>query len=204
MNILKKRKYIDNVNIRATTLKEFWGSEYNNDVYLWEGAKHTQTLNEIDQIKMPTFKDIFSTNEEITNAFEHCQKLYFKFSQLLTNKLNEIHNLNLPVPFWRTALGYWLFRHIHITYEKYSYLSIFDINETSITLLDKKSFFLPFDHHEYLCCFCDDFGVHQLVSQYYYLFKNKEFPKKKATFNLAKKQKNGFSISLKNLIIKSK
>ncbi len=173
---MTKHKYIENINLRATALKEFWGTEYDNSIYLWEGAKHNLTLSEIDQIKTPTFKNIFSLNEEKNNALETCKKLYFKFSQLLTEKLNEIHDINLPVNFWRTVFAYWLYRHICIVYEKYSYLSKFDIDKTSIKLLDKDSFFIPHDHYEFVHCFCNDFGVQQLVSQYYYLFRSKEFP----------------------------
>ena len=46
----------ENINIRATALEEFWGTEYDDDIYLWEGAKHNYTLNKIGKIKDP---DIF-------------------------------------------------------------------------------------------------------------------------------------------------
>ena len=52
-------------------------------------------------------------------------------------------------------------------------LSKIDIDRTSITLLDKKSFFIPFDHHDYFYCFSSDEGVQQLVSHYYYLYSKK-------------------------------
>ena len=200
-------------NIRATNLKEFWGSKYEDDIYLWNGAKHGFTLAEIDQIKPPTLNDNFSTTHETSFAFNECQKIYFKFSELVRDKLNEIHKTDLPVSFWRTAFGYWFFRHIHIVYEKYSYLSKLSIDKTSIKLLDKKSFFIPNDSEEYIQCFCSDFGVQQLVSQYYYLFKSVNFPKKEKNFDLVsndlknKKQKDKFaffknSISLKEFLFR--
>ena len=119
----------------------------------------------------------------------------------------------MPVSFWRTAFGYWFFRHIHIVYEKYSYLSKLSIDKTSIKLLDKKSFFIPNDPEEYVQCFCSDFGVQQLVSQYYYLFKSVDFPIKEKNFDLVsndlknKKQKDKFaflknSISLKEFLFR--
>lgn len=203
---MKTSKKIHSKNIRATALEEFWGTEYDRDIYLWEGAKNNLTLSEIDQIETSTINDIFVTPDEVSNAFNECKKIYFKFSELLAEKLNEIHKTNLPVSFWRTALGYWLFRHIHIVYEKYSYLSRIDIDKTSIKLLDKKSFFIPNDPHEHLRCFCSDFGVQQLVSQYYYIFKNVDFPIKEATFDIkpnvvkSKKKKSKFTV-LKNIVL---
>lgn len=167
---------ITNKNIRATALKEFWGDEYDESIYLWHGAKNNLTLGEMESLQDTTVEDLFSTEAEINLAHGKCKELYHKFLPALGIKLNEIHGLCLPASFWGTVFGYWLFRHICIVYEKYSYLSIIDINKTSIKLLDKDSFFIPHEHFEYVYCFCNDFGVQQLVSQYYYLFKNKEFP----------------------------
>ena len=167
-------KKISNKNIRATAFKEFWGAEYDESIYLWEGAKHNLTLSEMESLRVATMEDLFATEAEYNLAHENCKELYHKFLPELSMKLNEIHGLDLPASFWKTAFGYWLFRHICIVYEKYSYLSIIDIDKMSIKLLDKKSFFIQNDHYEYVKCFCNDFGVQQLISQYYYLFKNKE------------------------------
>jgi len=208
---MKSSEKIHSKNIRATALTEFWGSKYEDDIYLWNGSKHGFTLAEIDRIKSLTLEDNFSTTEEVSKAFIECQKIYFKFSDLVGDKLNEIHKTDLPVSFWRTAFGYWFFRHIHIVYEKYSYLSKLPIDKNSIKLLDKKSFFIPNDHEEYLQCFCSDFGVQQLVSQYYYLFKSVDFPIKEKSFDIIsnelknKKHKDKFaflknSVSLKEFL----
>ena len=186
-------KEISNKNIRATTLKEFWGDEYGESIYLWEGAKHNLTLDEMENLQVATMSDLFPTEAEINLAHENCKKLYQKYLNILTKKLNEIHGLDLSASFWGTVFGYWLFRHICIVYEKYSYLSIIDINKTSIKLLDKDSFFIPYDHFEYVYCFCNDFGVQQLVSQYYYIFKNREYSCISKRFNV-NSENNKFSI----------
>lgn len=163
-------------SIRATALKEFWGTEYVESLYLWEGAKHPLTLSEMEKITEETLDDLFASPEEIVNAHEQCKQVYSKMLPKLATKLNEISCVSLPDTFWRTAFGYWLFRHICIVFEKYSYLSRIDIDRTSIKLLNKDSFYIPYDHVDYVYCFCNDFGVQQLVSHYYYLFKNREFP----------------------------
>ncbi|MBA7529109.1 hypothetical protein ES705_21301 [subsurface metagenome] len=163
-------------NIRATALSEFWSTEYADSLYLWEGAKHLLTLSEMEKITEETLDDLFAAPEDIVIASRYCQQVYYKILPKLVMKLNEISEVSLPDTFWRTAFGYWLFRHICITYEKYAYLSKIDIDRTSIKLLDQNSFYTPYDHYDYVYCFCNDFGVQQLVSLYYYLFKKSEFP----------------------------
>lgn len=171
-------------NIRATALSEFWATEFANSLYLWEGAKHPLTLSEMEKITEETVDDLFATPEDIVIASRYCQQVYYKILPKLVMKLNEISTVSLPDTFWRTAFGYWLFRHICITYEKYAYLSKINIDRTSIKLLDKNSFYTPYNHLDYVYCFCNDFGVQQLVSHYYYLFKSKEFPSIVMKFDL--------------------
>ncbi|MCE7911320.1 MAG: hypothetical protein DYG84_06230 [Candidatus Brocadia sp. AMX3] len=188
--IKNMRMPISEKNIRATALTEFWGTEYPDSFYLWEGAKRRLTLNEMERLEVETLPDLFAAPAEIMAAGEYCKQVYFKLLPKLAEKLNEISGLSLPATFWRTAFGYWLFRHICITYEKYAYLSNIDIDRTSIKLLDRDSFYVPYDHYDYVYCFCNDFGVQQLVSQYYYLFKKKEFPAVSRNFNLVFEKKN--------------
>ena len=168
---MKASKKISHKNIRATALNEFWGNKYTDSLYLWEGAKHPLTLTEMKKITAETMDDIFATQEDIVIAREYCQQVYYRILPKLAMKLNEISGVSLPDTFWRTAFGFWLFRHICRVFEKYSYLSKIDIDRTSIKLLNKDSFYIPYDHYDYVYCFCNDFGVQQLVSQYYYLYK---------------------------------
>ncbi len=184
---------ISKKNIRATALKEFWGAEYVDSLYLWEGAKHPLTLSEMESVAEETLTDAFSTPTAITAAGEYCKQVYFKVLPGLAKKLNEILEVSLPDTFWRTAFGYWFFRHICITYEKYACLSQLDIDQTSIKLLDKNSFYVPYNHYDYVNTFCNDFGVQQLVSHYYYLFKNSEFPTVSMKFNLTPKKRKRIS-----------
>lgn len=196
---MKMLKEISNKNIRATALKEFWGDQHEDSIFLWEGAKHNLTLDEMKNLQVATMRDLFSTEAKINIAYERCKELYHKFLPAMTIELNEIHSLDLSASFWGTVFGYWLFRHICIVYEKYSYLSKINTDKTSIKLLDKDSFFIPYDHYEYVYCFCTDFGVQQLVSQYYYLFANKEFPTIKKSIAIGADNK---TIEKKNLNIR--
>lgn len=166
---MENNKIYSNINIKATALEEFWGREFENSLYLWEGAKHHLTLKEIDVLSTPTMNDLFASKNEINSAHKYCRDVHQKYLHILTDKLNEIHGINLPVSFWRTAFGLWLFRYICIAYEKYSYLSKIEIDKTDLKLLDMRSFYVPNDHYDFFNCFTNDFGVQQLVSHYYYL-----------------------------------
>ena len=64
------RMMISKKNIRDTAYSEFWGTEFEESVYLWEGAKHRIPLNEWDKIDSSTLKDWFSTKEEIMEYLE--------------------------------------------------------------------------------------------------------------------------------------
>lgn len=183
---------ISKINIRATAFSEFWGEGYKDSIYLWEGAKHTIPFSRWDEIDTPVLKDRFATEQEVGLAHEHCKKVYEKLLPLLGAKLNEIHRIDMPVSFWRTVFCIWLFEYISIVYEKFTYLSELDLDSTDIKLLDKDSFYIPaefVDSHE---CFTSDFGVQQLVSQYYYLFSSKNFPSVSKKFQSdEKKQRRG-------------
>jgi hypothetical protein len=164
------------LNIRATAFPEFWGDEYDQDVYLWEGALHDLTLRQVDELEIPILENVFAAREEVVEADEYCRKVFFELMPQLTIRLNDLHRLNLPETFWRRVFGYWLFRHICVAYEKYAVLSKLNIDNTSIRLLAQSSFFVPNDHFDYFSCFTNDFGVQQLVSHYYYCFAEKRFP----------------------------
>jgi len=163
-------------------LHEFWSEEYPESLYLWQGAKHNSSLTEIQNCAVPTHKDLFSTQDEIQKGHDFCKSFYYRILPILASKLNTIHNLDLSVSFWQLVFGYWLYRHISIVYDKYIYLGELDIDATGIKLLSKNDFFIPQNHVDYIYCFASDFGVQQLVSQYYYLYKTKEIQEINSTF----------------------
>jgi putative transferase (TIGR04331 family) len=163
-------------NIRATAFSDFWGTKFEESIYLWDAAKQQIPFSQWGKVGVPTQKDRFSTKEEIRCAHDYCKEIYHRFLPQLAAKLNEIHRLDHPVYFWEIICARWLFEHICIVYEKYSYLSNIDLENTDIVLLDKDSFYIPKSYNDFWQCFSSDFGVQQLVSHFYYLFDPKRFP----------------------------
>ena len=97
-------------NIRATTLNEFWGSDYDTHIYLWSGVKQNEIFKNSSKLDPYIMEDMFSSSDQIDSAVRVCKKKYTVLLSKLGNKLNEIHNVNVPIEFWEIAFGFWLFR----------------------------------------------------------------------------------------------
>jgi len=166
---------IREVNIRATADETFWGREYEESLYLWEFSKHNLTLRSFSEIDANTLDDPFPSTQSIQNAHDFCREHFYRQLDVLHDKLNQIHGLDLPKTFWRTALGSWLYRHISICYDKFVCLQRIALDQTSITLLSPDSYYTPNDHFDHIFYFCNDPGVMQLASEYYALFADKKF-----------------------------
>ncbi len=156
-------------------MQEFWGGKFPESLYLWHGAKNNCLLNEIVNNQVPTMPDYFSTQYEMQKCHDFCKSFYYLILPKISDILNRTHNLNQSTKFWQLVLGYWLFRHIFVCYEKFLYLESLDINDVDIGLLHEDYYYIPIDHADYLRCFAGDFGVNQLVSQYFRIFKKNTF-----------------------------
>ena len=164
------------INVRATALEEFWGNEYEDFKYLWEGAMHKRSLDDINHGKDKLLDNPFPDQKTIEAAHLFCKEYYFQVLPILAKNLNEIHNLNFDSKTWGIAFGYWLYRHISVIYDKYVILSMIDWENSSVKLLCESCYYVPESHLDYLRIFAHDFGVQQLVSLYCRTFSKKEFP----------------------------
>lgn len=189
-------------NLRATAMEDFWGNKFNESIYLWSGAKHTIPIVEWELDTTPVLPDYFSSQKNVLKAISDCKFFFEEFSLKLSNCLNQIHQVNFSPTFWRIVFGVWMYEYICILYDKYTTLSQIDLDSNDIKLLDEQSFYIPEEYFDCSACFHDDFGVQQLVSNYYYLYANKnfsklvkEYPLKKVMFSNFinyKKAKNNF------------
>ena len=73
----------DNVNLRATSLKEFWGNKYEENIFLWEGAKRNLKLYQINKIKDRTSIDFFLDHNKYEKSLKKCKYLLKKFFKYL-------------------------------------------------------------------------------------------------------------------------
>ena len=82
------------INIRATTLEEFWGDEYEDFRYLWKGALHTPSLSDINLRKDKICDTQFPDQKAIEVAHLFCKDYYFRVLPVLAKTLNEIHGMD--------------------------------------------------------------------------------------------------------------
>lgn len=177
---------LNRINIRATSLEEFWGSEYDDFRYLWLATLHKQSLTEINTCKGKVVDLPFADQKTIESAHFFCKDYFFKTLPVLARSLNEIHGLNLDQKTWGVAFGYWLYRHISVLYDKYITLSNIDIENSSIKLLHESCYYVPEKHTDYIFTFANDFGVQQLVSLYYHIFSKKSFDSIKMAYTISR------------------
>ena len=167
---------VTKINVRATALDEFWGNEYEDFRYLWEGAMHNQSLCDITLRRDKLIDNPFPDQNTIQAAHLFCKDYYFQVLPILAKNLNEIHGLNFDSKTWGTAFGYWLYRHISVIYDKYVTLSTIDWENSSVKVLCESCYYVPENHSDYIQVFANDFGVQQLVSLYCRTFSKKKFP----------------------------
>ena len=163
------------INVRATALEEFWGDEYEDFKYLWEGAMHKQSLYEMSLVKDNVCDNPFPDQKAIEAGHLFCKDYYFRVLPELAKSLNKIHDLDFDSKTWGVAFGYWLYRHISVVYDKYITLSNIDLENSSIKLLCESCYYVPENHTDYIFTFANDFGVQQLVSLYCRIFSKKFF-----------------------------
>lgn len=166
---------LSKINIRATSLEEFWGDEYEDYRYLWQASLHKKSLTEINSCKSKVVDSPISNQKAIESGHVFCKDYYFQILPELAKTLNDIHGINLDHKTWGIAFGYWLYRHISIVYDKYITLSKIDLENSSIKLLCDSCYYVPENHTDYIFTFANDFGVQQLVSLYYRIFSKKSF-----------------------------
>jgi putative transferase (TIGR04331 family) len=164
------------INVRATALEEFWGDEYEDFKYLWEGAMHKRSLCDINLRKDKVCGNPFPDQKAIEAAHLFCKDYYLRVLPIFAKNLNEIHGLNFDSKTWGIALGYWLYRHISVIYDKYITLSKIDWENSSVKLLCESCYYVPENHSDYIMTFANDLGVQQLVSLYCRTFSKKNFP----------------------------
>ena len=169
LSIELEKFYMQSVNLRVTGEKQFWGSKNNKSLYLWATARKNDCLKGTPDGCL-VMDELFSSKEDIKKAHNYCREKYYKYLPILSEKLNEMHQVQMPVDFWRIVFGFWLYRHICVTYDRFCYLETLPLEKIDLKLLSRKSFSIPRDHFDYLRYFCNDRGVMQHVSLYYSLF----------------------------------
>lgn len=155
------------INLFLTGLPETW--EINNQsVCLGEwckipGQEYTNVLSDI-----PTLPYHWKSQNEIRDAIDYTEEVYEELLPIISGWLNEIHNLDKQVQYWRIILGKYLHYYISYLYDRYICLkkACLQFDSVNICGIDSSSFITPADNNDFMkLIVTDDLFNHQLFTQ---------------------------------------
>lgn len=146
-------------------------TEYNDDLHnfvflsqhLKEFYKNISFSESIDEL--------FNNKNEMITHYNIILKKYHKYRNLISIKLNEIHQVNYSKGFWYKVLNYYLFRLISALWIRYNKYVHFDIVNNFYKPLKEENFFYPDDTVEsFLTLLSNDLYQDQIFSIYLKIF----------------------------------
>ncbi|SVD73941.1 uncharacterized protein METZ01_LOCUS426795, partial [marine metagenome] len=103
--VLTAKENFWNIDIPILFLGE-WCKKYSKK-HIW---------NSLNAETMPTW---IKTKNEVLDAINYVDDIYEKLLPCVANQLNNLHNENHSIRYWRILIGPWLLHHITIFYDRY-------------------------------------------------------------------------------------
>ena len=161
--------------LAKTSLTEFWN--LNENLLLlgdWCTAKNSKVLKSCNYKILPyPWKDI----NEKHRAYNYCKNVYENLLPQVAQYLNEINGENRSERYWRIVVGEWMWRYIHIIYDRYITLlkAFAEYEDIETYVLNKNNYHYITDNQEFLSLIgpysnkFEDLYNLQLYSQILYL-----------------------------------
>jgi putative transferase (TIGR04331 family) len=130
-------------NLVTTALKDTWPSSQEKLVFLGEWCKLYNDKKNWHQKKNETLEYHWDDREKFFQDFHYLQSFYEKVLIQLSQKLNEIHDLNNSIQYWRIIIGPWLCNFIHVFFDRWEMIKLAKNNNvlsTNILKMDSKDF----------------------------------------------------------------
>ena len=140
------------------------------DPYVYHVLERTQKNKQYDSIQVSDY--LRNTKEDLIDDSNFVDEKYEKYIEILSNRLNEIHNKNYELDFWKKSLSMGFIRYITAFYDTFKICEkYFNPELHSCNVLSKTSYFTPNDFEDHRACFQNsDFGQEQIFSIYMHLF----------------------------------
>ena len=179
------------ISLAATALTEFWG-EHNRKLVLWPAAiRNVDALQKTDNdfISVPYLLERKGDNPYY-KAHLYCKKVTFNIFKILYPLLNKIHNVNYSEKFWTTILINFLYKYVSSLYHKFVFLDKYSKEiPFEYTLLSRESYYIPLTHTDFTYFIMFDFGVQQIVSEYFQIFNKKNHHEISLNYKAPEKEK---------------
>ncbi len=140
------------------------------DPYVHYRLEKTGNISNYNEIIVAPYRR--KTSSDLQRDHEYVRSKFNKYINILTKRLNKIHDLDHDVAFWARALSLSFERYITFLHEIFENCeTYFKIDSHDCNVLSKNSYHLPLDFEEQRYLFQhSDFGQEQMFSIYMHLF----------------------------------
>lgn len=152
--------------LATTALSEFWERDQ-EILFLGSWCLRYDKRSEWQSLKYQVMPCPWDDRKRFYQAAQYLDECGERMLNYLTDYLNSLHNVAHSRRYWRILIGPWLFYYLHVTYDRYVYLTeAFDrYSGLQTTVLAPRSFRVPRDTLEFLNCVHDDPYNLQIFSQ---------------------------------------
>src|SRR3989304_6799115 len=150
----------------TTALEDFWDKSQ-KILFLGEWCKLYKRKEEWEKLDYKMLPYHWDDRSAFYRDYLYMKEVYEKYIRCLSYKLNEGHNVDFSLNYWRIIIGPWLYYFIQIFYDRY--LSIKTAADSAlvdnawITRTDKVNF-IPNDFPEFGGLFINDSYNHYIYS----------------------------------------
>lgn len=161
----------------TTSLQETWPSSSEPIIFLGEWCLLHSKKNYWEKLNFRVLPYHWDNRKKFKEDFDYLKSLYELVLVQLSLKLNDIHEVNHPVHYWRIVLGPWLNYFIQVVYDRWAMLKVaFKARDISrIKIIKRKNGELtPNDTDEFIDFIIND-NWNEMIYAKIFLFLEKPF-----------------------------
>jgi putative transferase (TIGR04331 family) len=150
----------------TTALESTWGSS-EDLLFLGDWCKKFSRQNIFQKRKYQTVDYHWLDRKKITNDHEYLEELYERVLISLALHLNQTHNLEKDIRYWRIIIGPWLLSYIAVMWDRWeSVLSLNKINYIEMRAIrHHQAREIPLDNDHYIQLIGSDLWNHSIFNQ---------------------------------------
>ena len=190
-----------------TALEESWPADSQPVLFLGEWCCLYSRKAQWEKFDSEVLAYHWDDRNKLYEDYKYCCELLEKILILLTEKLNEIHNVNHTLKYWRILIGPWLINFLPIVLDRWSCLNNAILTKSIsevIILKTSDQAYVPYDMQNFSTFQEDDWWNNHLYSLILQSINLKKITYKHVIKINKKKTKDSFSITskFKSFIVK--
>lgn len=161
----------------TTAFEDFWDKSQ-KILFLGEWCKLYKRKEEWEKLDYKVLPYHWDDRSTFYRDYLYMKEVYEKYIRCLSYKLNEVHNVDFSLNYWRIIIGPWLYYFIQIFYDRYLSIKMAAdsglVTNTWITRTEKVNF-IPNDFPEFGGLFINDSYNHYIYSYLIEMLGNIQF-----------------------------